>query len=529
MTTPPGAEGAPDAGRGDRPRPELGFLALPPATADVQRLYDDDVDDVGYVMNLSRLWAQQPAAQEGLAALLGQTAGRGRAHPSPARRPDRRVCVLARRLVLRAGMGQEAGGGDRRRRGRRCAPGRRRAARPGGTGAGEVGPAGRPRPQRHRRGRRAGAAGRRVRGRRRSLRSPPTSACASPSPPSTTRSARGPTTSSPQRAGTGTRRRDVRPAGRRRRRSRPAVRPAPAARAAARTPRGSVSATAASCGDRSTSRGRHGSKPVEASTAAYQCGAQTPSLSRGPGGQCSIRSVKAMPEPVAPPAQVGLGVAQEVAGVDDRRVLAGGQQGRRAAAPAAAGRCRPAPRRHASARTTRPPRAVRGSAARRSGRRPTRHRPVGQVVAHVLLVVHRVPGRAAARAATATARSRSVSPTANTSSRPGWSIPVRARKAAYSGSSTTTVSGRFSHERISAVEMLRGPDQTASRTGRTGSVMRRPGADRAATSRATRSAYSCCSRATTGPRVPSPIRRPSTSRTGTTPANVPVQNASDAL
>ena len=43
------------------------------------------------------------------------------------------------------------------------------------------------------------------------------------------------------------------------------------------------------------SRGRHGSKPVERCTAAYQCGAHTPSLARGPAGQASIRSVKSMP------------------------------------------------------------------------------------------------------------------------------------------------------------------------------------------------------------------------------------------
>ena len=37
------------------------------------------------------------------------------------------------------------------------------------------------------------------------------------------------------------------------------------------------------------SRGCQGSKPVDAQTAAYQCGAQTPSDSRGPAGQVSIR------------------------------------------------------------------------------------------------------------------------------------------------------------------------------------------------------------------------------------------------
>src|SRR3954454_18042162 len=56
-----------------------------------------------------------------------------------------------------------------------------------------------------------------------------------------------------------------------------------------------AAATRASCGERSTLRGRQGSKRVEAHTAAYQYGAQTPSLLRGPGGQDSMRSSKSMP------------------------------------------------------------------------------------------------------------------------------------------------------------------------------------------------------------------------------------------
>ena len=55
------------------------------------------------------------------------------------------------------------------------------------------------------------------------------------------------------------------------------------------------------------------------------------------------------------------------------------------------------------------------------------------------------------------------------------------------------------------------------------------GAVRPATSAATQSAYSSCSRVTTGPRSPDPMVRPSTDRTGATPANVPVTNASCAL
>jgi uncharacterized peroxidase-related enzyme len=59
-------------GRGPvTPSPAAGFLAEPPATAAAQRLYDEDVDELGYVMNLSRLWAHQPAAQERLFDLIG--------------------------------------------------------------------------------------------------------------------------------------------------------------------------------------------------------------------------------------------------------------------------------------------------------------------------------------------------------------------------------------------------------------------------------------------------------------------------
>jgi uncharacterized peroxidase-related enzyme len=48
-----------------------GFLAVPPTTDEVRRLYDEDVEDVGYVMNASRVWAHQPATQSGLFDLMG--------------------------------------------------------------------------------------------------------------------------------------------------------------------------------------------------------------------------------------------------------------------------------------------------------------------------------------------------------------------------------------------------------------------------------------------------------------------------
>jgi hypothetical protein len=39
----------------------IGFLAVPPTTAEAQRIFDDDIADLGYVMNVSRLWAYKPA------------------------------------------------------------------------------------------------------------------------------------------------------------------------------------------------------------------------------------------------------------------------------------------------------------------------------------------------------------------------------------------------------------------------------------------------------------------------------------
>jgi uncharacterized peroxidase-related enzyme len=51
-----------------------GFLAPAPASPEVQALFDEDVAGVGYVMNLSRLWAYQPAAFHGFVDLLGQAA-----------------------------------------------------------------------------------------------------------------------------------------------------------------------------------------------------------------------------------------------------------------------------------------------------------------------------------------------------------------------------------------------------------------------------------------------------------------------
>ena len=46
------------------------FLPTPETTDEVQALYDEDVEDLGFVMNASRLWAHDPSAFDALFALL---------------------------------------------------------------------------------------------------------------------------------------------------------------------------------------------------------------------------------------------------------------------------------------------------------------------------------------------------------------------------------------------------------------------------------------------------------------------------
>ncbi len=51
-----------------------GFLRVPEPDDHARRLFDEDIAEVGYVMNNSRLWAFQPALLDGLTALIGKTA-----------------------------------------------------------------------------------------------------------------------------------------------------------------------------------------------------------------------------------------------------------------------------------------------------------------------------------------------------------------------------------------------------------------------------------------------------------------------
>ncbi|HUA42379.1 MAG TPA: hypothetical protein VMA32_12470 [Streptosporangiaceae bacterium] len=51
------------------------FLSEPPASAEAKALYDEDLADGGYVSNVSRLWAHQPATMNGLFELMSRAFG----------------------------------------------------------------------------------------------------------------------------------------------------------------------------------------------------------------------------------------------------------------------------------------------------------------------------------------------------------------------------------------------------------------------------------------------------------------------
>ncbi|GAA1013244.1 hypothetical protein Aple_053370 [Acrocarpospora pleiomorpha] len=48
----------------------IGFLGMPEADDDAKRIFEEDVEELGYVMNVSRLWAYQPRTVMSLFGLL---------------------------------------------------------------------------------------------------------------------------------------------------------------------------------------------------------------------------------------------------------------------------------------------------------------------------------------------------------------------------------------------------------------------------------------------------------------------------
>jgi uncharacterized peroxidase-related enzyme len=71
------------------------FLAEPPASAQVQALYDDDLAHGGFVWNVSRLWAHQPDSLSLLFTLMSQVFA-----PSGLRFRQRGILVLAAASTL---------------------------------------------------------------------------------------------------------------------------------------------------------------------------------------------------------------------------------------------------------------------------------------------------------------------------------------------------------------------------------------------------------------------------------------------
>jgi len=56
---------------------DAGFLAAAPVTPEAQRLFDEDLEGTGYVMNVSRLWAHMPKALVALSDLMGEVTRAG--------------------------------------------------------------------------------------------------------------------------------------------------------------------------------------------------------------------------------------------------------------------------------------------------------------------------------------------------------------------------------------------------------------------------------------------------------------------
>lgn len=64
-----------DTGRGEPAA--TSFLEDAPPSTGAQRVFDNDVEGVGYVMNMSRLWAHDPAALDALSDLMGHVTRAG--------------------------------------------------------------------------------------------------------------------------------------------------------------------------------------------------------------------------------------------------------------------------------------------------------------------------------------------------------------------------------------------------------------------------------------------------------------------
>jgi alkylhydroperoxidase family enzyme len=57
------------------------FLSAAPPSPEAQRLFDEDLDEMGFVMNASRLWAHAPSWNAAIFDLLGEAAATARLTP----------------------------------------------------------------------------------------------------------------------------------------------------------------------------------------------------------------------------------------------------------------------------------------------------------------------------------------------------------------------------------------------------------------------------------------------------------------
>ena len=172
-----------DAGTWPHDNRSGSFLAAPGQTADVRRLYDEDAEDLGYVMNASRLWGHLPAEHRGALRADRCCHPCGRPQRPGARHPGDGDGLHPGRLLLRARLGWQARGRRRRRHLRRaCSPVPTRASRPP-SWPWPGGPAGSPPIRTPRCPRMSTSCARRGTTTRRSSRSRSTSGCGSRSPP----------------------------------------------------------------------------------------------------------------------------------------------------------------------------------------------------------------------------------------------------------------------------------------------------------------------------------------------------------
>ncbi len=74
-SSPGGSHAGTSSGRRDAR--DSSFLAAPNTSPEVQGLYDEDIEDVGYVMNFSKVWAYNPQAKRDLFDLMGQVTDAG--------------------------------------------------------------------------------------------------------------------------------------------------------------------------------------------------------------------------------------------------------------------------------------------------------------------------------------------------------------------------------------------------------------------------------------------------------------------